>query len=131
MSVHLLDLLDLLYQTDSQPATMRPPTPREDAAMFIFTNHAAYCTRCVDPIQTNLTAGVLCYLGNLFAWDLAKYLYAKDGGAYSLLDRQQSDQRVEIELPADCLVILRLFRAVDQGLILGQSSLTHGRAALG
>lgn len=117
MSVNLLDLLDLLdlfdllYQTDSQSATICPPTPRENPAMFMFANHAAYCTRCADPIQANLTAGVLCDLGNLFAWELTKYVYAKDGGAYSLLDRQQG-QSVEIELPGG---LFRYFEAVQGG----------------
>lgn len=131
MPVNLPDLLDLPYQTDSQSATIRRPTPLEDAAMFMFANHAAHCTRCADPIEANLTAGVLCDLGNLFAWELARYLYDKDGRAYSLFDQRHSGQTVEIELPADCLVVLRLFRAVHQGLIMGQSSLTHGAAVLG
>jgi hypothetical protein len=109
------------------PPIIREPLPDEDAAMVMFVIHAHHCVQCFDPLST----GELCDLGNLFAWELAKYLYTKYGVTYSVLDRWQTGQRVEIEVPGDCKVIERLFEAVEGGMVMGVWSLSHGGSVLG
>jgi hypothetical protein len=54
--------------------------------------------------------------------DVAQYVYSKDGKAYSVVDRDATDARVQIqiEIPQGCDVVRGLLMAVHQGLKIDQ-----------
>ena len=83
-----------------------------------FANHAAYCSACAYPYDTYMRGGQLCQYGHGYAKDVAQYIYSKSGRAFSTVDRQEDDARVQIEIPRDCDVIYDLLKAVDKGMRL-------------
>ena len=54
----------------------------------------------------------------MYARDVAQYIYSKNGKAYSVVDRQQRHEKIQIEVPQNLAVIKKLCRAVDEGLTL-------------
>jgi hypothetical protein len=81
-----------------------------------FAGHASHCPRCADPFHVYMKGGTLCDRGNAYARDVAQYIYSKAGKAYSIIDRDVSDLRVQIEIPPRCDAVRRLLKAVDKGL---------------
>ena len=94
----------------------RPARDDERNVMQSFSAHAAHCARCDDPFRVYLHGGTLCDRGHAYARDVAQYVYSKAGKAYSVVDRNATDARVQIEIPAKCDAIRGLLKAVDQGL---------------
>ncbi|RMZ89177.1 hypothetical protein DV736_g3590, partial [Chaetothyriales sp. CBS 134916] len=94
--------------------------PREDElnVMRVFARHASRCERCSSPYQTWKRGKELCERGLGYARDVAKYIYSKGGIPHSVIDRNSSydRDRVEIDVPVDCLVIRDLTKAFDRGL---------------
>lgn len=86
--------------------------------MSRFAKHASRCVRCNDPVEAYYSSGALCESGNKYARDVAQYVYVKNGKAYSVVDRQQRQEKIQIEVPANCAVIKKLCKAVDEGLSL-------------
>lgn len=81
-----------------------------------FHKHARDCKECYDPYSTYLSGGTLCDQGHRLAKDVAHYVYSKAGKAYSVRDRGNRDQRVQIEIPPNCRRVRGLLEAVDHGL---------------
>ena len=101
----------------------RPARDDERDVMLHFAAHASHCPRCEDPYRVYMKGGTLCDRGHAYARDVAQYVYSKAGKAYSVIDREETDTRVQIEIPARCDAIRNLLKAVDQGLkIRSQSS---------
>ena len=94
----------------------RPARDDERDAMQHFAGHASHCPRCVDPYHAYMKGGTLCDRGNAYARDVAQYIYSKNGKAFSVIDRDASDIRVQIEIPPRCEAVRRLLNAVDKGL---------------
>jgi hypothetical protein len=94
----------------------RPARDDERDVMQHFASHASRCPRCEDPFRVYMKGGTLCDRGHAYARDVAQYVYSKAGKAYSVVDRNANDARVQIEIPARCDAIRGLLKAVDQGL---------------
>lgn len=89
----------------------RPPR----VVMQHFAAHASHCPHCADPFRVYVKGGTLCERGLAYARDVAQYIYSKDGEAYSVIDRESSDLKVQIEIPP-CNAVRGLLKAVDKGL---------------
>jgi hypothetical protein len=100
----------------------RQPDDEEHYVMSRFAKHASHCVRCNDPVEAYLSSGALCESGNKYAREVAQYVYSKNGKAYSVVDRQQRHEKIQIEVPVTCAVIKTLCKAVDQGLTLKRDS---------
>ena len=97
----------------------RQPDDEEHDVMTRFARHAARCITCHDPVSAyHSSTGSLCDSGNMYARDVAQYIYSKNGKAYSVVDRQQRHEKIQIEVPQNLAVIKKLCRAVDEGLTL-------------
>jgi hypothetical protein len=59
---------------------------------------------------------------------VAQYIYSKGGKAYSVIDRQASDCRVQIEIPPQCDAVRGLLKAVDKGLTIKRPKPSPGAA---
>ena len=94
----------------------RPARDDERDVMQRFAAHASHCPRCEDPYRVYMNGGTLCERGHAHARDVAQYVYSKAGKAYSIVDRNATDARVQIEIPAKCDAIRGLLKAVDHGL---------------
>jgi hypothetical protein len=70
-----------------------------------------------------MNGGTLCDCGYAYARDVAQYTYSKDGKAYSVIDRDASDLRAQIEIPPQCDAVRGLSRAVDKGLSVRSQTL--------
>lgn len=98
----------------------RQPRDDELSVMIYFARHAARCNICVDPYDAYKRDIPLCDRGHSFARDVAKYIYAKGGKPFSVVDRQNGD-RIQIEIPVGCEVITDLVKAFDRGMNLKAS----------
>ena len=85
-----------------------------------FSKHASHCAQCIDPVKS----GALCDSGNKYAREVASYVYSKNGKAYSVIDRERRNEKIQIEVPANCAVIKKLCQAVDRGLTLKREKAT-------
>jgi hypothetical protein len=94
----------------------RPARDDERDVMQRFAGHASHCPRCADPYHVYMKGGALCDRGNAYARDVAQYIYSKAGKAYSVVDRDANDLRVQIEIPPRCDAVRQLLKAVDKGL---------------
>jgi hypothetical protein len=63
-----------------------------------------------------MKGGNLCRNSHTYARDVIQYIYSKDGKAYSVINREASDLRVQIEIIPRCDAVRGLLRAVDNGL---------------
>ncbi|CAF9941097.1 MAG: hypothetical protein ALECFALPRED_008993 [Alectoria fallacina] len=95
----------------------RPPHDDELYIMKAFARHASHCSDCAHPYEVHRKGGSLCSKGHLRALDVAQYVFNKAGQTFSLVDFE-GNRRVQIEIPADCAVILELLKAVERGLRL-------------
>ena len=84
--------------------------------MRSFSSHAERCSYCRDPYKVYLQGGTLCDRGHAYARDVGQYIYTKAGKAYSSLDKDKGDSRVQIEIPASCDSIRGLLKAIAEGL---------------
>jgi hypothetical protein len=98
----------------------READDEEYDVMNRFAKHASHCTQCNDPVKS----GALCDSGNKYAREVAQYVYSRNGKAYSVVDRQQRHEKIQIEVPANCDVIKKLCQAVDRGLTLKREKVT-------
>lgn len=91
--------------------------PHEDElyVMKAFARHADNCDSCYDPYQVYRDGATLCPRGHQRALDVAQYVYNKGGQAYSQVDKERN-QRVLIEIPANCEAVRLLLKAMDRGL---------------
>ena len=96
----------------------RPARDDEEFVMREFAIHAAKCRQCRSPYQVHLAGERLCDRGHALALDVAQYIYSKAGKAFSLIDRERTEERVQIEIPKGCDVIRDLLKAVDRGMRL-------------
>ncbi|RMZ82053.1 hypothetical protein DV737_g2162, partial [Chaetothyriales sp. CBS 132003] len=105
---------------ESKPTVRPHRSPREDElnVMRVFARHASHCDKCSSPYQTWMRREELCERGLSYARDVAKYIYSKGGVPYSVINRKITNDRVEVEIPADCKVIRSLTKAFDEGLNL-------------
>lgn len=94
----------------------RPARDDERDVMQHFAAHASHCPRCADPFYVYMKGSTLCDRGHAYARDVAQYIYSKAGKAYSVVDRDASDLRVQIEIPPRCDAVRGLLKAVDKGL---------------
>jgi hypothetical protein len=78
----------------------RPARDDERDVMQRFAGHASHCPRCADPYHVYMKGGALCDRGK----------------AYSVVDRDANDLRVQIEIPPRCDAVRQLLKAVDKGL---------------
>jgi len=101
----------------------RPARDDECDVMQRFATHASHCPRCEDPFRVYVKGGTLCDRGHAYAKDVAQYVYSKAGKAYSVVDREDTNARVQIEIPPRCDAIRGLLKAVDQGLKIRSQAL--------
>lgn len=78
----------------------------------------SYCPRCKDP-------SCFCERGHAYARNVAQYVYSEAGKADSVVNRDTTDARVQIEIPVRCDAIRGLPKAVDQGLKIRSQKLSH------
>lgn len=95
---------------------IRPPREDEHSVMYYFARHAAKCEYCRDPYDAYKHDKTLCSRGLGYAKDVAKYLYAKGGKPFSVIDKQNGD-RVQVEVPAGCEAVTLLIKAFDKGMV--------------
>lgn len=110
------------FATDGAPVSPATPVisirgPREDeySVMIYFARHADRCDICADPYSAYKRGVPLCDQGYNLARDVAKYIYAKGGKPFSVIDRQRGD-RFQVTVPAECEVINSLVKAFDRGM---------------
>ncbi|KIW24491.1 uncharacterized protein PV07_10202 [Cladophialophora immunda] len=101
----------------TEVVSCREPRDDELSVMEHFARHSAHCQYCRDPYTAYREDRPLCSKGLAYAKDVAKYLYAKGGKPFSLIDKT-NDQRVQVRVPADCEVINLLIKAFDKGMKL-------------
>ncbi|CAF9902889.1 MAG: hypothetical protein GOMPHAMPRED_000022 [Gomphillus americanus] len=91
--------------------------PREDEqyVMNAFAKHADNCDSCYDPYFTYKAGSTLCPKGHELALMVAEYVYTRGGQSFSQVDRERN-QRVQIEIPANCEAVRLLLKAMDRGL---------------
>ena len=70
-----------------------------------FAAHASHCLRCEDPFRVYVNGGTLCERGHAYARDVAQYVYSKASKAYSVVDRNAVDARVQIEIPPSAVTL--------------------------
>ena len=93
--------------------------PRDDElyVMKAFARHASHCSACAHPYDVHRKGGSLCSKGHARALDVAQYVFTKAGQAFSVVDLN-GNQRVQMEIPADCIVVRELLKAMERGLRL-------------
>jgi len=106
----------------------RPARDDERVVMQDFAEHASHCPHCADPLLVYMEGGTLCDRGHVYARDVAQYIYSKGGKAYSVVDRQAMDCRVQIEIPPRCDAVRGLLKAVDKGLKIKRQKPSPGAA---
>jgi hypothetical protein len=109
-------------------ASYRPPRDDERSVMEHFARHSAKCDHCKDPYATYRADRKLCSRGQLYAKDVANYLYAKGGKPFSIVDRR-NDERVQVEIPAGCEAVSSLVKAFDRGMKLSAPRVTIDQAS--
>ncbi|KAK4692603.1 hypothetical protein P7C71_g4632, partial [Lecanoromycetidae sp. Uapishka_2] len=93
--------------------------PHDDELFVIkaFARHASHCASCAHPYEVHKKGGSLCSKGHQRALDVTEYVLNKAGQAYSMVDLD-GNQRVQLEIPADCSVVRELLKALERGLRL-------------
>ncbi|KAL8867712.1 MAG: hypothetical protein Q9174_005483, partial [Haloplaca sp. 1 TL-2023] len=99
------------------PAYSRLPRDDELYVMKAFARHAGHCQSCARPYEVHRNGGTLCSKGHQRALDVAQYIYNKGGQCFSLLDRD-GNNRVQVEIPANCEAVRSLLKAMERGLRL-------------
>ena len=95
----------------------RLPHDDELYVMRTFARHASQCSICAHPYVTYLKGDTLCSIGHQRALDVAQYVFNKAGQTFSVVDLD-GNRRVQMEIPADCVVVRELLKAVERGLRL-------------
>lgn len=95
----------------------RLPHDDELYVMKAFARHASHCSTCAHPYEVHKKGGSLCTKGHQRALDVTEYVLNKAGQAYSMVDLD-GNQRVQLEIPADCGVVRELLKALERGLRL-------------
>ena len=110
---------------------------RDDEAnvMKEYSRHAKKCRQCHDAYRVYVNNDTLCADGRSYARDVAQYIYSKAGKAFSVVDRKEKDDRVQIEVPTGCEEVSSLLRAVDAGLRINRENhqpvlVSHDRSYL-
>ncbi|KAI4158306.1 MAG: hypothetical protein LQ342_007572 [Letrouitia transgressa] len=99
------------------PAYSRLPHDDELYVMKAFARHASHCPQCIRPYEVHRQGGTLCSKGHARALDVAQYIYNKGGQSFSLIDRE-GNNRVQVEIPANCEAVRSLLKAMERGLRL-------------
>ena len=95
----------------------RLPHDDELHVMKAFARHASHCSTCARPCEVHRKGGSLCSKGHQRALDVTQYVYNKAGQTFSVVDRE-GNQNVQMEIPADCIVVRELLKAMERGLRL-------------
>jgi hypothetical protein len=89
----------------------------EDYVMTAFERHASHCRQCANPLEAQRQGRTLCDRGRQYAVDVAKYLYSKNGKAYSVVARERN-QPTLVKIPHGCPAVRGLLLAIEDGLRL-------------
>ncbi|KAL6243393.1 hypothetical protein RBB50_009946 [Rhinocladiella similis] len=104
-------------QGDSLPDYVREPREDEEYVMSRFGKHLRRCRRCPDLREMHLQSGSgLCDRGLVYAREVARYVYSRNGRPYSVIDKRNGD---DVKLILDGAVsdaILSLLFAFEHGL---------------
>ena len=87
----------------------------ERDVMQCFAAHTSHCPRCKDPYRAYKNGDTLCERGHAYAGDVVQYVYPQAGKAYSVIDRNATDARIQIKIPEKRDAIRELLKAVDHG----------------
>jgi hypothetical protein len=109
-------------------ASYRAPRDDERSVMEHFARHSTKCEHCRDPYATYRADRTLCSRGQLYAKDVANYLYSKGGKPFSVIDRRDGE-RVQVEIPAGCEAVSLLVKAFDRGMKLSAPRITVDQAS--
>ncbi|KAL8726820.1 MAG: hypothetical protein Q9181_005911 [Wetmoreana brouardii] len=106
-------------QVDFAPIPAYSRLPRDDElyVMKAFARHASHCVTCARPYEVHRNGGTLCSKGHQRALDVAQYIYNKGGQSFSMIDCD-GNNRVQVEIPADCEAVRSLLKAMERGLRL-------------
>ncbi|KAL8700829.1 MAG: hypothetical protein Q9201_005238 [Fulgogasparrea decipioides] len=106
-------------QVDFAPIPAYSRLPRDDElyVMKAFARHASHCVTCARPYEVHRNGGTLCSKGHQRALDVAQYIYNKGGQSFSMIDRD-GNNRVQVEIPANCEAVRSLLKAIERGLRL-------------
>ncbi|KAL8940616.1 MAG: hypothetical protein Q9216_002729 [Gyalolechia sp. 2 TL-2023] len=109
----------IVRQVDFAPIPAYSRLPRDDElyVMKAFARHASHCPTCARPYEVHRQGGTLCSKGHQRALDVAQYVYYKGGQSFSAVDRD-GNNRVQVEIPANCEAVRSLLRAMERGLRL-------------
>ena len=99
------------------PAYSRLPRDDELYVMRAFARHASHCPACAQPYEVHRQGGTLCSKGHQRALDVAQYIYSKGGQSFSAIDGD-GNNRVHVEIPANCEAVRSLLKAMERGLRL-------------
>jgi len=108
------------------PATTvsRPPTASEMSVMHKFARHCSHCLACEDPYTSFRISAPLCARGIERALVVNKYVFTRNGKAYSVGTHEDGYEQVRVEVPARYEAVRGLLRAVEEGLRLKQPVIT-------
>ncbi|KAI4113401.1 MAG: hypothetical protein LQ338_008182 [Usnochroma carphineum] len=106
-------------QADFAPIPAYSRLPRDDElyVMKAFARHASHCSACASPYEVHRQGGTLCSKGHQRALDVAQYIYNKGGQSFSTVDHN-GNNRVQIDIPANCEAVRSLLKAMERGLRL-------------
>ncbi|KAL8748724.1 MAG: hypothetical protein Q9184_007125 [Pyrenodesmia sp. 2 TL-2023] len=106
-------------QVDFAPIPAYSRLPRDDElyVMKAFARHASHCSACARPYEVHRQGGTLCPKGHQRALDVAQYVYYKGGQSFSTIDRE-GNNRIQVEIPANCEAVRSLLKAMERGLRL-------------
>ena len=105
-------------QVGFAPATYsRLPHDDELYVMKAFARHASHCSTCARPYEVHRKGGSLCSKGHQRALDVSQYVFNRAGQTFSVVDLDDN-RIVQMEIPADCIVIRELLKAKERGLRL-------------
>ncbi|KAL4786838.1 hypothetical protein BJX76DRAFT_320364 [Aspergillus varians] len=96
----------------------------EELVMTAFERHAGHCYQCNEPLAVHQEGLLLCDRGDQYATDVNKYLYSKNGKAYSAVDREWQ-QPTLVKIPRDCIATRELLLAIEDGLPLKHKERTQ------
>ncbi|KAI9818766.1 MAG: hypothetical protein M1827_007586 [Pycnora praestabilis] len=101
-----------------EPVYSRQAKVDEISAFHNFAKHASHCRTCANPYEVHLNGGTLCDRGHEHARNVAAYVYNLSGKAYSTIDVEEGNKRVQVEIPSRCEVVRDLLKAMERGLRL-------------
>ncbi|KAL8922366.1 MAG: hypothetical protein Q9208_005219 [Pyrenodesmia sp. 3 TL-2023] len=106
-------------QVDFAPIPAYSRLPRDDElyVMKAFARHASHCSACARPYEVHRQGGTLCSKGHERALDVAQYVYCKGGQSFSTIDHE-GNNRIQVEIPANCEAVRSLLKAMERGLRL-------------